>query len=355
MSIKAIAIIEPDFSFLKKLSAELNQFGYVVYPRTEIRDLTDILEFEGQIQAFILNLELKESEGLAVYASLRKHFKYSKSRFIFLADETDLFNLVKNMELEDAIMLDKSRSFDFLMEEILNFLPPVVNETAIPTFSSVAEGSLSEISFSQLMQFCKETGFSGNLSITVEATKATLLIQKGKIFKIYFGELSQELALNKLRRLQAGTFKLEQKIYSEVDLKAFILSENNNSLFSLKDLMVDLFYYLFDYFSKKIDEATIENIFSQKFAEYRLNFAWFDQIQYTDIEQERVVLNIEPDEDQTEILLLLFKELLLDLSLQTENFSQEEFLGKLEEIRPYLDQYKLWSRLIASEPFDFVT
>ncbi len=251
--------------------------------------------------------------------------------------------------MDNAIILDKSIAFETIVEDTINNL----QLDSIPKngvkHHLILDGDLKEYPIEQLLAFCKDNYVTGQLNLSISGETANIALWGGHIQKVYYKELPKELALAELKLLQNGSFQLKQQLFNSEDFHNYLYKNNVNSIFSIKDILVDLFYFLFNFFSEKVGENSIDLIFKQKFEEYASNFSWFAGIQYVPDIQEKVSVSFEPSEEQIEVIVLLYKEILSEIILQNDRLSLEAFYMKLSEIKPYLEQFNLWKKLTRTE------
>jgi len=73
VSLPTILIIEPDLQFSQKLANKLHAFGFKTILRTNIQDPEELFKLKTSIQSIVLNLELKNIEGLTLYSYIKNH------------------------------------------------------------------------------------------------------------------------------------------------------------------------------------------------------------------------------------------------------------------------------------------
>lgn len=353
MASPAILFLDEDISFLKRLSKEFRDFGYSTICKTSIHSITDLLEIEQPVGIVVCNLELGRFEGLTIHAALKNNQKFAKIPFVFVANDPHVYDFIKNMNLDDAIVVKKEMDLRKLTSEILSMIKPNGCQPDEKEYALAGQGPFGPGIFEHIRDFCQKNAFTGILTVKNAKEIAVVTFLFGQINNVLFKDFSKKEALEKIERLNGAAFILEQKLFKFNAELSENQQLNGNDMIGVKDVLVDLFYFVHQYFEKNVGYEATRLVFSTKFSEYQENFNWFSRVIYDPEIQEKVSISGEIFSEQIDSLVLLLKEIFTELSLRNGNISMEEFLAGLQEIKPYLLKFDLWHKLIFTEVASF--
>ncbi len=357
MSLPTILIIEPDLQFSQKLANKLHAFGFKTILRTNIQDPEELFKLKTSIQSIVLNLELKNIEGLTLYSYIKNHKLFKNTTFTFLADDQNIFCLLENMPLERSIVVSKKIDFQEIIQKIINNISLFSISQTQFTHYTEATGRFYEISLDEVLKFCNITAFTGILFINRTEEIAILEFHLGKLQNIFYKNLPIDEALQELKSWTDGEFRLERQCYSVDEIKRLLsthLNDNSVSMvnISINDLFYDLFYFLHNFLQDQMPEKLVISIFEKNINEFLNNnpqFIGFDYFPHTD---EKVLFNLELTKDDIQPLINLFTNIFLSSKSNINEIDYHDLLDYLHEIEPYLRQIDFYKYFLENLPLD---
>ncbi len=345
MAFPNILILEPDIAFAQKLQKKLRELDYLAILKTAIQDPEELLKLSAPIHTVVLNVELQELEGFTVYSFLKEKKEFKESTFVFLADNHNIYILLREMPLERAIVLEKSLPFEQLMQKIINFIPIPTNYHSEHNYFREVMGELAELSLNELLDYCRLTLFTGYLTLSNLSQSAKIILERGEIQEVQFQHLPQFEALDILKSWKTGHFVLERKQMSVAEIKEVLSEKFSGSRYhiELSDLFTDVFHFLYQYLSLQLTVFELNSILEKHIRVFNENSSlkiFFDPLTEDVFSIEGVVLLKNVPE---------LVELLSDIFQEARKISSEidlqDYFDYLQEIKPYLDEINFFDLL----------
>jgi hypothetical protein len=344
VSYPTIFLLIKEISYLNILSRELKRFGFSIIGKTKPTKIDEIIKLRSHIDCFVIDMDIEDYEALDIYTNITQEPQYKNSPFIFLTDDKYYNKSSENTLFDEAIIISKKNQMEYIMEEILN-------EIRFPKVSGLSEayhtgatGNLNEIGLSKLLNFCSSVNFNGALILSYESSTGIILLKKGEIEQVHYKNLSRDEALRSLGSLDNAEFRLEHKIFRMEEVQKN-LEDSNDRLFTVKDILIDLFYFTHKFFEERISNEITEFIFKNKIYEYSLLFPSVKKVNYIEKSQEKIEIRGNINNEELEVIISLFKEIYFELSSQNKDISSEEFLYYIEEIKPYLENHGIIQKI----------
>jgi hypothetical protein len=332
-----------DYSWLRNLSKELQDFGIKVVAKTNPDTISDLIESNVSVHCFVVDLEIEDFEGLTIHNKLIKNQLYRHTPFVFLAED-DSINHSDNVLFNSALIINKKMPIEHIVCEIINKIRFPENNEDVNSYKTGATGNLKDLSLEQLIQFAESIALTGAIIVSHFTSTGVIRLKNGKVWKVLYKNLDKEEALDELSKLDSATFRLEHKIYGIDDINYFYEKPQEKEI-NAKDILIDLFYFTHKFFEEKIGQQITEFIFKNKIYEYSSLFSDIKKVQYVENSQEKIQIFGNIDNEQIDIIINLFREIFFELFSQNNDLSMEEFLANLDEIRPYLKQFNIDSKL----------
>jgi hypothetical protein len=347
-----IIIIEPDLNFAEKLSKSLKSDGIFSIIFQDISNIDKLFSVKETILSIVVNLELKGMEGLTLYSYIKNNKHFHKTTFTFLANNKEVFGLLKNVSLDRAIVLNKENTFKEIRANILQNIPlskiTIQKNLYIPELN----GSFSEISIQDLLTFCSEVLWGGKLILHHKNDFAIIYLEYGKITKVYYKDYAIENAIEEFQKWESGGFRLERKKYT-VERITKLLSRNKHSTFHKKytveinDLVKDLYYFLHLYLSEQMPKSEVDEIFRKEFYLFKNKHVYSDK-KLIDFQANTEAKISIIEELTTENLIPIF-ELFKNIFFKAQELYPEleliELLDYLKELKPYLTEIDFYQHV----------
>jgi len=344
VSYPTIFLLVKEISYLNILSRELKRFGFSIIGKTKPEKIDETIQLKCQIDCFVIDMDIDNSEAFDIYTNITQEPQYKSCLFIFLTDDKYYNKSSQNTLFDQAIIISKKNQIEYIVEEILNEIrfPEVIGLSE--AYHTGATGNLNEIGLAKLLSFCATVSFNGALILSHESSTGIILLKKGEIEQVHYKNLSRDEALQTLGNLDSAEFRLEHKIFRLEEVQKN-LENSNDRLFTVKDILIDLFYFTHKFFEERISNEITEFIFKNKIYEYSLLFPSVKKVNYIEKSQEKIEIRGNINNEELEVILSLFKEIYYELSSQNKDISLDEFLYYIEEIKPYLENHGIIQKI----------
>lgn len=346
MAYPNILILEPDIQFAHKLQKKLRELDYYVVIKTQLEDIDELLDQTIPIHTVVLNIDLGTIEGYTVYSYLKERKRFKDTTFIFLANNHNIYLLLKEMPLERARVVEKNLAFEKLIQEIINFVPLRMAYTADKQLIPELSGDLSTISARDLMEYCRMTYFSGTITFSNLSHSAKVYFEKGVIKEILFRDFSFQEALEAIQNWSNGHFVMEKRPLSVEEIQDVVSEKYTTGEFQieLSDLFIDVFHFLYQYLALQIPTFELHQIIESSIAQFNQNNPHL-QLRFDPISED--VFSMEGIAIQKDVISLIG--VVSDIFEQARKISEEidwpDYFDYLQEIKPYLDSIHFFELL----------
>jgi hypothetical protein len=341
-----ILILEPDIQFAHKLQKKLRELDYYVVLKTQLQDVDELLDQAIPIHTIILNIDLGTIEGYTVYSYLKERKLFKDTTFIFLANNHNIYMLLKEMPLERARVVEKNLPFEKLIQEIINFVPLHMAYTADKQLVPELSGDLSHISARDLLEYCRITFFSGTITFSNLSHSAKVFFEKGTIKEILFRDFSFPEALEAIQNWSSGHFVMERKPLTVEEIKDVVSEKYTTGEYKIEltDLFIDVFHFLYQYLSLQIPTFELHQIIESSIAHFNQHNAHL-QLRFDPISEDVFAMNGMAIQKDVIPLIGLVADIFEKARKISEEIDWSDYFDYLQEIKPYLDSIHFFELL----------
>ncbi len=349
-----ILIIEPDLSFAQKLGSELQQLGFSTILRTDILDPDELLNITVPIYSIILNLELKNTEGITLYSYLKNQKNFKETTFSFLADDQDVFQLMKNMPLDRALVINKEEDFSEIISQILNSIPAMFRTSAEHQFMTEVCGELRDISLNEILSFCDKTCFTGNLLLTHDQDFSVIQFEKGTVKELNYKDYEMTEALSLFQSWNRGNFRLERKRYKVEEIRKLVRETDNGSgplgdlPISHKDLFIDIFNFLTNYLAEQLSDYQLRRVYSESLEIFKSRHPFLKDFLFMPEDEDKIDIKFDVNTGNIEVLIDLFKQIFFNAKRYESELALNDIFLYLHELEPLLKQIKFYDYFLPT-------
>ncbi|MEJ2634874.1 MAG: DUF4388 domain-containing protein [Calditrichia bacterium] len=354
MASQNILIIEPDLSFAQKLSSELQKLGFSTIFRTDILDPDELLNTTALIHSIILNLELKNTEGITLYSFLKNQKNFKETTFSFLADDHDVFQLMKNMPLERAVVINKEEDFNEIISQILNSIPAMFGTSTEHQFMTEACGELGDISLNEILSFCDKTCFTGNLLLTHDQDFSVIHFENGTFKELNYKDYEMTEAFTLFQSWNRGSFRLERKRYTVEEIRKLAKAADNETgpledlPISYKDLFIDVFNFLTNHLSEQLSDYQLRRVYSESLEIFKSRHPFLKDFLFLPENEDKIDIKFEISAGNIEVLIDLFKQIFFNAKRYESELALNDIFLSLHELEPYLNRIKFYDYFLPA-------
>ncbi len=358
MSLGQVLIFSKDPALLQSLCRHIFQLGFDCIPQSRCQGLEKYLLYaEDRVSAIIIDRPAALKNAWETLFSFREVFQREQIP-LFILDQGDAIQPFLNEIGMDRVYIVSCPQQGDVEEFLVEFLKrvPVRLESSREkaTYFRVLEGDLSEYPFDRLKTYLQEKQFDGIVFLQTPQM-ITLLLQwrRGGIDGWVPNRRDVADIGEYLSTLKEGRFIVEQRLLSKRDFHAWLFNQENSHVLSMKDVLSDLFYFVYHIFEEKLDSATVRQIFASKFSEYKELFPALKDLTFHGDVQDIFGYTGDLQSEQVEYLLMLFNDLLNELLSRLTDYHFEDFIRDIDEISPYLKQFQLMEKILLmnKQPF----
>ena len=359
MSYPNILIIEPDLDFASKIKRELQKFNFNILLRTDIEEPDQVVSIAIPIHSIVLNLELKSIEGLTLYSYIKNLNRFRSTTFTFLTDNESTFCLLENMPLERSVVCRKRDDFSTLISNIINNMNYSIPLESDSKYITEASGDLSEMSVADLLLYCNNTHFTGNMIVTHSDDFCIIEYKLGAIETVHFKTCEVEATLQEIKNWESGHFRLERKKPNIEEMVKIISSLKKNagtafsSLVGIKDVFIDIFTYLYQYLIKQLSIEDVNQIFEQSLRTFKEKHSEFGELEFFPASDDKFIIDQEISTKQGIILTQLFRTIFHHAESLQPEIEITDILERVQELEPFLKQLDLYEALFEQNKSTF--
>ncbi len=348
MGSPTVYIYHKDINFVQTMRKRLETYGVEVIGSVYSHDLRFVLEKEQHVDCLLLQIDLESFQSLKLLGIFEKKNGLENLPVIALVNTDTLYDLLSNPSSENLKVFHSHILFEKLVIEILNTLPFVsITRTGMDHIVTLY-GALSDVPLYQLLDYAYQNSFTGRIVVQNGDFVGTIELRRGKVETIQYKNLLGARALQEMCSLTEATFHLEQKLCNKDELKKF-LSENKMQLpFTLKDLLIDVFYFMYQHLKSETDEGKLVSIIKKHFAEASNTRLPNLYVVYLEQTQEKIHIIGEIDNSHVGPLLGILEEIYNEAASTSTFHTFKEFINSLDELKPYLVQLSQFSPIFVN-------
>lgn len=343
-----VYIYHKDINFIQTMKNRLNVYGIEVIGSVYSHDFRLVVEKEQAVDCLLLQVDLDTFQTLKLYGIFEEESILKHVPVIALVNNDSLYDLLSKSSNAKLKVFHYHILLEKLVIEILNLLPFVgVTQTGMDHVVTLY-GALSEIPLHQLLDYTYQTFFTGRIIVQNSAETGSIELRKGKVEKIRYKKLSGAQALQEMCSLREATFHLEQKLYNKEELEEFLADNKIQLPFTLKDLLIDVFYFMYQHLVSETDEAELVSIIKRHFTEASNTRLPNLYVIYLENAQEKIHIIGEIENSHVGPLLGILEEIYNEAAPKSTFHTFKDFINSLDELKPYLAQLSQFSPIFVN-------
>lgn len=210
-----VLLVDSDVATLDSMRTLFERAGLGVTLATDGKSALRLLE--GHPPALVVSeLHLPEMDGPSLCQAAHSFQGAARVPFIFLSRQVSLAEKIRALKAGGVAVLSKPLAGKTLMEQVQVYLraPRAVSKTPVAFVQHLEEqGSLSEVSWVQLLEKFQKEGRSGCVRVS-GSSPGGLSFEEGRLIDATYGSLQGPRAFYRLFRLQDANYSIVWEIDS---------------------------------------------------------------------------------------------------------------------------------------------
>ncbi len=343
-----VYIYHKDINFVQTMKNRLEVFGVEVIGSVYSHDFRGVVEKEQGVDCLLLQVDLDTFQTLKLYGIFEEENVLKDIPVIALVNNDSLYDLLSKSSSSKLKVFHYHILFEKLVIEILNNLPFVSITRTNTDHIVTLYGAFSEIPLHQLLDYTYQTFFTGRIVVQHGDVIGTIELRRGKVENIQYKELGGSQALQEMCSLTEATFHLEQKLCKKDELEEFLSDNKIHLPFTLKDLLIDVFYFMYQYLSTETDKGELVSIIKKHFAEASNTRLPNLYVVYLENTQEKIHIIGEIENSHVGPLLGVLEEIYKEAAPKSTFHTFKDFINSLDELKPYLVQLSQFSPIFVN-------
>ncbi len=352
MATSNVYVFHAEPQLYSELLNRLRPYGVSVEKKHRWEDLYVAFPGESPSSCVILNVNLANVFALIKSGFFKKLQQKKHAHIIALTHDESTGNLVEKHAGGQVEILPSNILLDRLILNILNHLPVIYTHPGQTRYISTAFGKIPDLSIDNLLDFCHHIGLTGRIIIQQELKRGHIEVSHGKITGITYQALPPVSALKTMLAWTEATVQVEQRVFDLSDIAEFIARQNQSGDLALKDVLIDLFYFMHRHFEHQLPAAVIENAVENIMGEFSGPVLEEEGIYfvYNPQWQEKLKIIGEIDQNSFRRALELYEAIFKELSRRGNYNSFRQFLDSLKEIKPVILKVHPFDNLLREGP-----
>ncbi|MFZ0389559.1 MAG: hypothetical protein WAN36_03795, partial [Calditrichia bacterium] len=334
-------------AFATALRQSLLPFGISTIIKTAFGAPETFLQTTLIQHSIVLNMDLRSMEGMTLYAYLKNTKPYKQTTFTFLAEDESSFQLLKNIPMERAVILNKKDDYQQLIAGIINNLPLSGVLQKNTEYFLELSGKISDLAIRDILLYCSKTSFTGILLLNNKTDFALVHLRNGEPETMHYKDKPREKALELLRRWDNGHFRLERRRQTIQNVR-FLLSgnpqtsENNGYLHQVhsRDLLTDILNFLYTFLSNQIPAYAVSEVFEKAIAGLNKKYTWIS-VSFNPFDVEAVQLPVEVTDDDLLKIMSSFEFIFKEILQLEPDINLRDFSDYIRELKPFIEMTSL--------------
>ncbi len=330
-----VCVFHENDYFVRELTKQLSPHHLTVRHYHFVRALPEVLSSISNALCCVVQADFDSFPQLEAYRELLKKKGEEGVPIYFLSFGEDIRqSLVPFISEQDKLYHSNIR-IDRLAVDILNLAPCFTRESR-GTIAHSAYGKVDQFELPQVLEFLQQQRFSGKLCLNQGDLSGVIALDCGRIVQVDYKGLPLKPALSELLKLGDAIFHLEQRIPTMQDIVDYTDSQVRQPDLSLKDILIDLFYFMHNHFFGENTRHTLKIIIEEEFGKADDPALTDLFLLYDSERQEKLQIIGEIGDEQVRALLDLFQQIYCELSGNSSSTTFNQFASSLRELRPYL-------------------
>lgn len=349
MATSNVYVFHAEPQFYSELLNRLSPYGVSVEKKHRWEDLYVAFPGEALSNCLILNVNLGNIFSLINSGFFKKLKQKKHAHIIALTHDESTCNLIEKHAGGEVQVLPSNILLDRLILNILNQLPVIYTNPGKTRYISTAFGKTPDFSIDDLLDFCHHIGLTGRIIIQQDLKRGHIDLERGKVAGITYQALPPVQALKMMLTLTEATVQVEQRVFDLTDISEFIARKNQSGDLALKDVLIDLFYFMHRHFEHQLPAVVIENAVENIIGEFSGPVLDGEGIYfvYNPEWQEKLKIIGEIDQNTFRRALELYESIFKELSSQGNFNSFRQFLDSLKEIKPVILKVHPFEKILS--------
>lgn len=348
MATSSVYLFFPEQEFYSELTQRLRPYGVSVEKKYRWEDLHLAFAHNSHSDCLLLQVHLGNFHSLIQSGIFRKFQEKEHAPVIALTHDASICALLEKYAGGEVEVVPANILLDRLVRDILNRLPVVAPGAGKSRSIATVFGKIPDLSLDNLLDFCNRVSFTGRIMIRQQPRKGMIELEYGKIVRIVCQSLPPVSALKTMLKMKEATVEIEQRIFHLADISEYIKKKRGSADVSLKDVLIDLFYFMHRHFEPRVSpgemETAVENILGEfsgpvmaaEGVYFIYNREW----------QEKLKIIGTIDHRRFRRCLDLFEAIFNELSPPDHLNSFRQFLDSLNEIKPVIQKLQPFDRIM---------